>query len=276
MSEEKNFLDNLVGVMKGGGKDAPKIELFIHPGCPFAHRAWLAMVEKKIDHSIHYIPLSGELKKDDVKELHAHWQNKDLDMEKLNQIKTVYKETINAAGEVPSLRYQGKVVKEADICTEFLDDLFPTSGLKLMPADPFVRAQIRELNKVMGSPDGVMAHYRLLMNQDPTKDQEIIAMIHKGYAKMMAIADVDGPFLCGKEPTMADVMYAPMWDRFRHTLKHWRGLELYPEDKPWSARFKVWAEAYGQRPAFIETSQGGEYYCKMYAGYAGARGQSTL
>ena len=93
------------------------------------------------------------------------------------------------------------------------------------------------------------------------------------------MADDEGPFFLGAEMSFADVMLAPMYDRFRYTLPAYRGIAVIPTDHaryPWAERFAKWARAVEAHPAFQSTSGGEALYIQNYAGYAGKRGVSKF
>lgn len=67
-------------------------------------------------------------------------------------------------------------------------------------------------------------------------------------------------------------MLAPMYDRFRYTLKYYRGVDFIPTDTnkfPWAARLAKWAAAITTRDSFISTASTEENYLVSYESYAG-------
>ena len=261
------------------------VVLYSNIACPFAHRAWMTLVEKGIAHDFVRIPLSGELKAiaaDGVAAC-AGWKDSGLTSEQIHEIKASYIATVNPTGEVPTLAMQtdgeaDRIVREADVISEFLDDAFPETGTRLFPTDAFQRAQVRHYLKVLGGPTGVGVHYGCLMNQDPSKDEEKRAALYKGLASFAEMADADGPFFLGAQISFADVMLAPFYDRMRFVLPHYRGIEYAPSDEqahPWAPRVAKWCKAMDSHPSFLHTSFG-EAAVAMYKGYAGDRGQSVI
>ncbi|KAI0765398.1 hypothetical protein C8Q74DRAFT_1318762 [Fomes fomentarius] len=87
-------------------------------GCPFAHRAEIALAEAKAPFTRYEIDLQNK----------PEW----------------YAPKINPASKVPAIAYGGpqstKIV-ESIVLVEFIDDLFPESGI--LPKDPVKRAQAR-------------------------------------------------------------------------------------------------------------------------------------
>lgn len=253
-----------------------KIVLYTNKGCPFARRGWIAAIEKNLKFETHLIPLSGHLKLLESGKPLLGLGYGDVTLAEMQKIKADYKASVNATGEVPTVVVDGDIVTEADVVVEFLADAFPDSGEALVPSDPLLRSKVRHIQKVMNGALGSNAMYGLLMNQDPAKDQELVTKVHRGMETFAKLADEEGPYFLGKQISTADVMLMPMYDQFRFCLPYWRGVELIPDDKPWASRMARWGAAVEQRKSFTELSLGKELYESAYAGYAGARGQSTL
>ena len=131
------------------------LKLFSNLICPFAQRAHIAAVEKNANFEYVKIPLNGEIKKDPS----------------LSK-PTYFLENVNPSGTVPALLYDNTPVNESDVCAEFIDAAY--GERTLVPTDPFELAKVRAGCKV-----DAMCFYKLLMNQDPTKDEEFAAKIDK-------------------------------------------------------------------------------------------------
>jgi len=179
---------------------------------------------------------------------------------------------VNPLGEVPTVEVDGKFVPESEICVEFLDSLFPDKGTCLVPADAYKAAKIRLAIK--GFSNTLPALYGLLMNQEAEKDVEFADKISSGLAQFFRhFASVEeGPFFLGKDFSMADIVAAPFFERFRHTLSHYRGFHVLPSvnhDKkyPWAPRARTWFAAVEQRKSFKETTQLSTW---VIAGYEGS------
>ena len=248
--------------------------------CPFAHRGWMALKLKGIEHEFVRIPLSGELKRIETQGVEAsQWKGSGLNYEEILKIKNDYIANINPSGAVPSLVCDGKIITEADVVAEFLDDRFPDSGVRLLPADPFARAQLRTYHKILSGSTGVEAGYGLLKNQDPSLDISKRDKVYAGLRQFVELADPKGSFFLGDTISFADVMLAPFYDRFRYTLKEYRGVDMVPSDEgahPWVKRFKKWASAIEATQSFRETALDEDAYVFSYKGYSGDRGRSEI
>lgn len=252
-----------------------------NPICPFAHRAWMTIVAKGVEHNFVLIPLSGELSKMQAGGVSAcvQWENSGKTVEQIQKIKDDYKANVNSTGEVPTLVYPDQIISEADVVSEFLDDAYKNEGVSLFPADAFQRSKIRHYFKVLSGSLGVSACYGMLKNQDPAADAEKLEKLYRGLQRFCEMADEEGPFFLGKEICFADVMLAPFYDRFRYTLKTYRGVEFIPTDQakyPWAARLLKWAKAVEETASFQATAQDKSLYINSYKSYAGDRGASKF
>jgi glutathione S-transferase len=73
------------------------------------------------------------------------WTSRYIDLFKFDQLTPEYLE-INSDGVVPTLVHDGKVVVESSIINEYVNDAF--DGPSLSPADPYVRARMRNFVKI--------------------------------------------------------------------------------------------------------------------------------
>lgn len=180
---------------------------------------------------------------------------------------------INPRGKVPALRVPTAdyaVIYESAICNEFLCD-YATTKLQLehslMPNDPFMRAKIRLLNDHC---DNVFAktQFTYLMNKDDAKDDELCAEMEKALAAYeAAIAEGEGPYLLGKEFTLADVHVLPFLQRLVITLKHWKDYEL-PEDM--FPKLLSWIDSCLARESVKDSSMTREKTIEVYTRFVGA------
>lgn len=267
-------------------KEGCTIELYATPACPFARRGMIAAAEKGLKVTNFTIPLKGQIARlqanglDAVSSAKAYWPGKTA--EEIVKIKEDYKRDINATGEVPTVVIRhpdgsADIITEADVASEFLDDYAPDSGVSLMPSDPVARARVRQWIKILNGPNGVTAQYKCLMNQDPANDTERRAAVHKGMASFVSLANPDGPYFLGDQYSLADLLLQPMWDQFRFTLPHYRGVEMIPTadqaaEYPWAPRMHAWATAIEQREVFKAIRMDKSAYITGYIGYAGERG----
>lgn len=84
--------------------------------CPFVQRVWIVLEEKEIPYP--YVEVNPYHKPESLLSL-------------------------NPRGLVPTLKYENKPLYESTVICEFLEDAYPDHGVKLLPADPYLRARIR-------------------------------------------------------------------------------------------------------------------------------------
>jgi glutathione S-transferase len=118
---------------------------------------------------------------------------------------------------VPCLTHDGIRVWDTLAIAEYLNEIRPDAGL--MPADRGARAHCRSISGEMHSgfsnlrsalPMNIKAHYPgFKVWQGAQADIDRVVAIWRE-----CLAASHGPFLFGKEPCMADAMYAPVCTRF--------------------------------------------------------------
>lgn len=115
--------------------------------------------------------------------------------------------------------------------------------------------------------------YKILMNQDPAKDLELVAALESVLKKWVGLHV--GPFVAG-DFSHADLMAFPFIDRFQHTLLYYRGYDMMTGPEPWRAVLAAWGMHCAARPSVAATKCDAAFYVDIYTTYAGERGASTL
>jgi len=258
------------------------IKFYNNPLCPFAHRTWLTLLEKGLPFETIQIPLATELrlldnrKKDPLELLEQFpsfvlWTEKKKTRQQLWELKDWYKQHINPTGEVPTIETAGKIVPESDICSEFVDELFPHDGARLVPTDPYKRATVRLAIKTFSS--YTSQYYALLTNQVPEKDAELGEKIHASITPYFALfTSSDGPYLLGKDISLGDIISIPFFDRAR-ILLHYRGFSVIPGPEydhkyPWAPRARTWWAAVTARDSYKHTTQSDLNLFRIAEGHA--------
>mmetsp|Transcript_44605 Transcript_44605/g.93606 ORF Transcript_44605/g.93606 Transcript_44605/m.93606 type:complete len:234 (+) Transcript_44605:49-750(+) len=225
------------------------IQFFILKGnvCPYAHRTYITLLELRIPFDLVEIEGSGAHKPD--------WFLK-----------------INPLGKVPSLAVPTTnetdndyfAVYESAICNEFLCD-YASMTLqrehRLMPAnDPFARATIRLLNN--HGDVFVKSFMSFLRNVDDAEDEELRNKLEAAVAKYEdTLVTNRGPYLLGKEYTMADVHIFPFMRRLVITLKHFKDYEMPREKFP---NVLSWLDACFERESAKKSSLSPEKTIESY------------
>jgi len=229
--------------------DAPQLDAnsglvyFGNRLCPFAHRAWWALLEKQVT-GIDYIHIELGPNK-------PAW----------------YQEKINPFGTVPCLYDHGRPVFESMILAEYFEEKFPNQGTKLLPEDPVDRASVRLFCSQFGE-KGIRPLYALLSNQDRSKDEELQQALVKVLKEFNTRLEKQssGPFFLGDQVSLADLALIPFVDRMSTVLKHYRGFDFLA--LPELSRIRDAYEASKKREAFQKTSQAPEFYIFVYNRYA--------
>ncbi|KAI0114308.1 glutathione S-transferase domain-containing protein [Nemania sp. FL0031] len=204
----------------------PKLKLYTNHGCPWAHRAHIALSELKLPYDEEIIDLSVPRTAEYLK--------------------------VNPRGLVPSLSVDGQIITESAIVAGYLADAFPSH---LVPATtaadgPLTRARIAFFVDTYMSKVGGL--YPLITAK---ADEERTAQIQKAVDTVVKeveplLADA-GPFFGGSEKlTLAEVLTGSFIIR----LWTWPKYGLIPQKliDELSARapnFVRWAEAVATHPS---------------------------
>ena len=152
--------------------------------CPFAQRAWIALLHKGVDFD--YVEQNPYNKTEE-------WL------------------AINPRGLVPAIRHHGQVVVESSICIEYVDEAF-TQGPALMPKTPPERAHVRIWGDFI-SKKIVPHYYAALMKKAPEEKADAMSSFIKGIATLTDAKSKDGPFFMGNEFGFVDIMIVPYFIR---------------------------------------------------------------
>jgi glutathione S-transferase len=212
-------------------------------------------------------------------EKNLQWKNHHIDLKRGDHLTPEFLR-VNPKGLVPVLVHDGEVVIESSLICEYLDDAFPNPRLK--PASPLALARMRLWQKAVDEGlhaacgtisfaaifarqlrDGLSKQEleeRLAKMPDPARrerQRQLLAMgfdapfvkdavkLHDKVVGEMDAALQGGPWLMGKEFSLADVVMAPYIERLdRLTL---RGFWM-----PSRPRVGEWLRAIKARPSFVK------------------------
>jgi len=202
-----------------------------------------------------------------------------LDLLAGDQLKPDYL-ALNPNGVVPTLDHDGRIVIDSSVILEYVDEVFP-EPVAFTPPDPLQRAAMRALMRFIDevpaaavrvptyniaflprfaamSEDEFLAFaeskplrrdFMLAMGRTgfPQKDmQASLDKMNRTYARMeQAIAASGGPWLLGRDITLADISVMPAIVRMDDL-----GLATMWDDRPVIAR---WYEAIRAHPSFRQT-----------------------
>jgi glutathione S-transferase len=202
-----------------------------------------------------------------------------LDLMAGDQLKPEYL-ALNPNGVVPTLDHDGAVVIDSSVIVEYLDEVAPEPS-HLTPTAPAERAHMRALMRFIDEMPAAAVrvptfNLAFLPRFQAMSEQEFVAMaeakplrkefmltmgrqgfpekdmtaaldrLRRTYGRMdQAIAQSGGPWLLGKQPTLADVAVMPALVRMADL-----GLAKMWQDLP---RVKRWFEEIRAHPAFKPT-----------------------
>ena len=207
--------------------------------CPFAQRAWLALLEKGVQFT--YV-------EQDPYNKSPEWL------------------AVNPKGLVPAIVHNGKVIIESTVCIEYVDEAWNTER-HLLPSDPYERAQIRILSDYI-TKKVVPPYYQMLMKKGEAERTEAKKNLIEALTSLFeSEPSSDGPFFGGKSLNKVDIMLAPHAYRIQLILKHYRGFTV-PTDTPELQRFHRWLDAVVQYGTFKQTLPEEQRLIKEYKRYA--------
>lgn len=182
-----------------------KLELISFKTCPFVQRSVIALNEKGVDYTLTHIDL------DDLPD---------------------WFKAISPLGKVPVLLVDDKPVFESAVILEYLDEVYPP---RLHPQDPLEKAVQRAWVEFNSDLNGRM--YQLTMAKDEAGYQEPLNALKTGIQRLDSIVASEPPFFAGKELSLVDCVYAPLFMRL-DVLKQRFNIEV-----PMSTRINQWKDA---------------------------------
>lgn len=214
-----------------------EVEVYSSTVCPYAHRTRLALLEKGVDFTLTEIDLENK----------PDWFT-----------------AISPYGKVPVIKHGSDRVWESTIINEYLDEVFPEPPL--MPHNPGSRA-IARIWIDFANTKFIPTFYKLLLNQDPQKQQEwaqelhnhLLFMEREGIGKLSS----NGPYWLGESLSLIDLAFYPWFERWS-VLQHYRGFVLPSE----CVRLKKWQEAMGARDSVGAIKNTQDCYIQQYIKYA--------
>lgn len=204
--------------------------------CPFAQRAWMALLAKKV--KFEYIEQNPYNKT-------PEWM------------------AISPTGLVPVILHEGSTIYESSVCIEYIDEAFNTD-ISLMPKDPAKRAYARIWGDFLGK--RVIPHfYAMLLKQEKDEQDEAKEKYLQGLKEFTKAMSPKFSYFQQGSISYVDIMFAPFAQR-TCVLKHFRGFEI--PKSPEMERYHKWWETVKRHPAFIDTLCDEEKLIEVYQRYA--------
>ena len=207
--------------------------------CPFAQRAWIALLEKGVQF---------EYVEQDPYNKTPEWL------------------AINPRGLVPVIVHNGKSVYESAVCIEYVDEVWKTDRC-LLPGDAYDRAFARIWSNFIGSKIEP-PFYRMLLKRDQAERDEAKEAISSGIKTLFAELDEkSGPFFGGHTLNKTDIMLFPFAHRIQVVASHYRGFTL-PKEGAEMERYSRWYAACKERESIKKTIPENGRLIEEYQRYA--------
>ena len=206
--------------------------------CPFAQRAWIALLEKGVQFEyVEQYPYNKS----------PEWL------------------AVNPRGLVPVIVHNGKSVYESAVCIEYIDEAWKTN-VNLLPVDPYERAHARILSDLIGKkivPD----FYKILLKKEEAERSKAKVNMTEAVKQLFSDFDSSTPFFGGKTLNLVDIMLAPFAYRMYVILQHYRNFNI-PNDCEQLQKFHSWCEALFKYDSFKKTVPDEGDLIKEYKQYA--------
>lgn len=189
--------------------------------CPFAQRAWIALLAKKV--KFEYIEQNPYNKT-------PEWMS------------------ISPTGLVPVIVHKGKSIYESSICVEYIDEAFNTN-VALMPKDPYQRAYARIWGKFVEE-KLIAPLYASLLRPSQKERDEAQAKFLDGLDRFVQAKSPDKTFFQQDTIGYVDILLTPMcicWELLQGIREI--GFPEFPD----SPVFMRWFESIKEHPAVQAT-----------------------
>lgn len=217
------------------------------PVCPFSQRLEILMALKGLSHQVDFQVI-------DITQSRPEWL--------LEKTRGTTALPVLDTGE-------GEVIKESMVILRYLEDCFPEPAVG--QCDPY-RHAVEGMMITMEGDFGAQG-YRHVMNQDPTKREDLRQKMLDQYARL-------NDFLMQHNPSdtflfedfgLAETVYTPFFMRFWF-LEYYEDFDLPQEER--YARVRRWCEACLEHPAAQQVTK--EQVVKLYYDYARGAGNGAL
>jgi glutathione S-transferase len=222
--------------------------------CPFAQRAWLALVRQNIDFDYIEVDPYGK---------NEQWLN-----------------ISRQAGQVPVLVLTDAdgsevTVVDSNRIVEFLDNAYP-HDIGLFSTNATEQAEQKYWIDTLGS-EIIPYFYRFLKTSDPGdyQDESHNKMI-QGMTAFTRAMSSDGPYFSGDTFGAVDIAFIPFAYRINLLLSHYRGFRIPVQGGLWE-RYQRWYESCIALPAFQATmTRDDEQLIEFYLVYSQGGGQADV
>ena len=200
--------------------------------CPFAQRAWMALIHKGIDFD--YVEVDPYNKTD--------WWVKVSRGAEL--VPVLVEENKNGDGET--------TIVESNRILEFLDDCRPHQA-PIFAADALERAEQKYWMDHIGNHITPYIYRFLKASEAGEQREESRSKMIDGLSVLTQAMDSTGPFFSGDQVSAVDIALIPFAYRIDVLLKAYRDFELPEEGEIWQ-RYSQWYQVMLTQPAFRATA----------------------
>ena len=223
---------------RGSGKPIA----YIAPTCPFAHKAWLALVEKEVDFEMRAVDLND--KQPDMIAAYG-----------------VASPDAGSVAKVPILVHDGVAMIESALCATYVAEAFRSSGADLTPRTPRERYVVGLWCETFAVGPPFFRALRATSQSDVDAALDDLRETLRKCERCLEIAhahagagDADGPFVLGAKYSMAEVLTSTMLPRISVALGHYRGFRLHAAvEEMGLTRLARWMDASMDRPSMRRT-----------------------
>lgn len=221
---------------QGSGKPVA----YIAPTCPFAHKAWLALVEKEVDFEMRAVDLND--KQPDMIAAYG-----------------VASPDAGSVAKVPILIHDGVAMIESALCATYVAEAFKSSGADLLPATPAEQYKVGLWCETFAVGPPFFRALRATSQSDVDSALDDLRSVLRRCERCLEIAQTttgrdkgqsDGPFVLGAKYSMAEVLTSTMLPRLSVALGHYRGFRLHAAVEEMGLhRLARWMDASMDRPS---------------------------
>ena len=186
----------------------PRVVLYRdrHAWCPYCQKVWMQLEEKRIPYAVEKINMRCYGKKS------REYQR------------------LVPSGMLPALELDGELITESDTIMARLERAFPRHT-PLMPVDPSLAHLCEQLMQLERCLFSAWCGWLCRAGQDSRRRAQFEAVLEE-VNRALELVD-GGPFFCGAELTLPDIVFAPFLERMAASLFYYKGFRMKGEGTRW-------------------------------------------